>query len=151
MLSILPQLLFTGLGIGAIYAIASLGFVLLIRAANVVNFAQGQFSMLGAYIMLVLLVGRRRAVLGGVPAGDRADGRVRHGVRGRGLLAAAQPRPARRDHQHDRRLDPAAQRGAGDLRAEPGDRAGPVRQSRLPGRAACSWTRSISPSWSPQS
>jgi branched-chain amino acid transport system permease protein len=55
-LAILPQLLFTGLGIGAIYAIASLGFVLLIRAANVVNFAQGQFSMLGAYIMLVLLV-----------------------------------------------------------------------------------------------
>jgi branched-chain amino acid transport system permease protein len=56
-LDILPQLLFTGLGIGAIYAIASLGFVLLIRAANVVNFAQGQFSMLGAYIMLVLLTG----------------------------------------------------------------------------------------------
>jgi branched-chain amino acid transport system permease protein len=53
----LPQLLFTGLGIGAIYAIASLGFVLLIRAANVVNFAQGQFSMLGAYVMLVLLAG----------------------------------------------------------------------------------------------
>ena len=57
MLEILPQLLFTGLGIGAIYALASLGFVLLIRAANVVNFAQGQFSMLGAYILLVLLVG----------------------------------------------------------------------------------------------
>jgi branched-chain amino acid transport system permease protein len=56
-LAILPQLLFTGLGIGAVYAIASLGFVLLIRAADVVNFAQGQFSMLGAYIMLVLLVG----------------------------------------------------------------------------------------------
>jgi len=56
-LAILPQLLYTGLGIGAIYAICSLGFVLLIRAANVVNFAQGQFSMLGAYIMLVLLVG----------------------------------------------------------------------------------------------
>jgi branched-chain amino acid transport system permease protein len=57
MLAILPQLLFTGLGIGSIYAIASLGFVLLIRAANVVNFAQGQFSMLGAYVMLILLVG----------------------------------------------------------------------------------------------
>jgi branched-chain amino acid transport system permease protein len=57
MLAILPQLLFTGLGIGSIYAIASLGFVLLIRAANVVNFAQGQFSMLGAYAMLILLVG----------------------------------------------------------------------------------------------
>ncbi|MDE2516250.1 MAG: branched-chain amino acid ABC transporter permease [Rhodospirillales bacterium] len=57
MLAILPQLIYTGLGIGAIYALCSLGFVLLIRAANVVNFAQGQFSMLGAYIMLVLLVG----------------------------------------------------------------------------------------------
>lgn len=57
MLAILPQLVYTGLGIGAIYAICALGFVLLIRAADVVNFAQGQFSMLGAYIMLVLLVG----------------------------------------------------------------------------------------------
>lgn len=53
MLSLVPQLLFTGLGIGAIYALVSLGFVLLIRAANVVNFAQGEFSMLGAYIMVI--------------------------------------------------------------------------------------------------
>ena len=49
-----PQLLFTGLGIGAIYALVALGFVLLIRAASVVNFAQGEFSMLGAYAMVVL-------------------------------------------------------------------------------------------------
>ncbi len=48
------QLLFQGLGIGAIYALVSLGFVLLIRAASVVNFAQGEFSMLGAYCMVVL-------------------------------------------------------------------------------------------------
>jgi branched-chain amino acid transport system permease protein len=34
----------------------SLGFVLLIRSANVVNFAQGEFSMLGAYLMLILLM-----------------------------------------------------------------------------------------------
>jgi branched-chain amino acid transport system permease protein len=51
----LPQLLFTGFGIGAIYAMVALGFVLLIRSANVVNFAQGQFSMLGAFIMVILL------------------------------------------------------------------------------------------------
>jgi branched-chain amino acid transport system permease protein len=56
-LSLLPQLLFTGLGIGCIYAMVSLGFVLLIRAANVVNFAQGEFSMLGAYAMVVLFLG----------------------------------------------------------------------------------------------
>ena len=48
------QLLFTGLGIGSIYALVSLGFVLLIRAASVVNFAQGEFSMLGAYFMVIL-------------------------------------------------------------------------------------------------
>ncbi len=48
------QLLFTGLGIGSIYALVSLGFVLLIRAASVVNFAQGEFSMLGAYLMVIL-------------------------------------------------------------------------------------------------
>jgi branched-chain amino acid transport system permease protein len=53
-MTILAQLLFTGLGIGAIYALVSLGFVLLIRAASVVNFAQGEFSMLGAYLMVVL-------------------------------------------------------------------------------------------------
>ncbi len=53
-MSLVPQLLFTGVGIGAIYALVALGFVLLIRAASVVNFAQGEFSMLGAYAMVVL-------------------------------------------------------------------------------------------------
>ena len=40
----------------------SLGFVLLIRAASVVNFAQGEFSMLGAYLM-VIFFDRVRACL----------------------------------------------------------------------------------------
>ncbi len=53
-MNLVPQLMFTGLGIGAIYALVALGFVLLIRAASVVNFAQGEFSMLGAYAMVVL-------------------------------------------------------------------------------------------------
>jgi branched-chain amino acid transport system permease protein len=52
-MSVLLQLLFTGIGIGAIYALVALGFVLLIRAAGVVNFAQGEFSMLGAYLLVV--------------------------------------------------------------------------------------------------
>lgn len=56
-MSLLPQLLFTGIGIGSIYAMVALGFVLLIRSANVVNFAQGEFSMLGAYAMVILLTG----------------------------------------------------------------------------------------------
>lgn len=40
-MGIAPQLLFTGLGIGIIYALVALGFVLIYRATNVVNFAQG--------------------------------------------------------------------------------------------------------------
>jgi branched-chain amino acid transport system permease protein len=56
-MDLVPQLLFIGVGIGAIYALVALGFVLLIRAANVVNFAQGEFSMLGAYAMVVLFSG----------------------------------------------------------------------------------------------
>jgi branched-chain amino acid transport system permease protein len=50
------QLLFTGLGIGSIYALVALGFVLIFRATNVVNFAQGDFSMLGAFSMVILAV-----------------------------------------------------------------------------------------------
>ena len=42
-----------GWAVGSIYALVSLGFVLLIRAASVVNFAQGEFSMLGAYLMVI--------------------------------------------------------------------------------------------------
>jgi len=47
------QLLFTGLGIGSIYALVALGFVLIYRTTNVVNFAQGDFAMLGAFSMVV--------------------------------------------------------------------------------------------------
>ncbi|MGA2989683.1 MAG: branched-chain amino acid ABC transporter permease [Candidatus Korobacteraceae bacterium] len=50
------QLLFTGLGIGSIYALIALGFVLIFRATNVVNFAQGDFAMLGAFSMVILAV-----------------------------------------------------------------------------------------------
>jgi branched-chain amino acid transport system permease protein len=50
------QLFFTGIGIGAIYALVALGFVLIYRATNVVNFAQGDFAMLGAFGMILLAV-----------------------------------------------------------------------------------------------
>ena len=50
------QLLFTGIGIGAVYALVALGIVLIFRATNVVNFAQGEFSMVAAYLMVVFAV-----------------------------------------------------------------------------------------------
>jgi branched-chain amino acid transport system permease protein len=55
LLAINMQVLFSGLALGAIYALVALGFVLIIRATNVVNFAQGDFAMLGAFAMLTLL------------------------------------------------------------------------------------------------
>jgi branched-chain amino acid transport system permease protein len=50
------QLLFTGIGVGSIYALVALGFALIYRTTNVVNFAQGDFAMLGAFSMVVLTI-----------------------------------------------------------------------------------------------
>lgn len=55
-MDIVLQLLFSGLGIGAVYALVALGFVLIFRATNVVNFAQGEFSMVAAFLMVVFAV-----------------------------------------------------------------------------------------------
>jgi branched-chain amino acid transport system permease protein len=52
----LLQLLFQGIGIGSVYALVALGFVLIFRATNVVNFAQGDFSMVAAFLMVVFAV-----------------------------------------------------------------------------------------------
>ena len=49
------QLLFSGLAVGAVYSLVALGFVLIIRATNVVNFAQGDFAMIGAFAMVTML------------------------------------------------------------------------------------------------
>jgi len=44
------QLLVQGLAMGAIYSLVALGFVLLVNAVNIINFAQGEFVMLGAFL-----------------------------------------------------------------------------------------------------
>jgi branched-chain amino acid transport system permease protein len=50
-----PQLLFSGITIGAIYALVALGFVTITRASQIINFAQGEFVMLGGVITFFLL------------------------------------------------------------------------------------------------
>jgi len=55
----LPQLLFSGVTIGAIYALVALGFVTISRASQIINFAQGEFVMLGGVITFFLLNGVR--------------------------------------------------------------------------------------------
>ena len=46
------QLLLSGMASGAIYALAALGFTLLWQASGTINFAQGEFVMLPAFLML---------------------------------------------------------------------------------------------------
>ncbi len=46
------QLLFSGVATGSIYALAALGFTLLWQASGTINFAQGEFVMLPAFMML---------------------------------------------------------------------------------------------------
>ncbi|WP_345817392.1 branched-chain amino acid ABC transporter permease (plasmid) [Paraburkholderia sp. PREW-6R] len=41
------QYLFSGLTVGAVYAVVAIGFTLIYAASDVVNFAQGEFVMLG--------------------------------------------------------------------------------------------------------
>ncbi|HAO33427.1 MAG TPA: branched-chain amino acid ABC transporter permease, partial [Candidatus Competibacteraceae bacterium] len=49
------QFLVTGITIGSLYALVGLGFALIYNASDVVNFAQGEFVMLGAMTAIALL------------------------------------------------------------------------------------------------
>lgn len=49
------QLTLTGLTNGAILALAALGFVLIYKSSDVINFAQGEFLLVGAYITFAMI------------------------------------------------------------------------------------------------
>jgi len=53
----IPQLLSSGITMGAIYALVALGFVTISRASQIINFAQGEFVMLGGIITFFFLNG----------------------------------------------------------------------------------------------
>ena len=50
------QLVISGLVIGSIYSAVALGFVIIYKATRVVNFAQGELLMVGAYVCFGFLV-----------------------------------------------------------------------------------------------
>jgi len=56
----LLQFVFSGLTVGAIYALVALGFTLIYNASDIINFAQGEFVMLGGMTTVF-------AALAGVP------------------------------------------------------------------------------------
>ncbi len=49
------QMLASGLAMGSIYALVALGFVLIFNAVGVVNFAQGEFVMVPAFVAVALM------------------------------------------------------------------------------------------------
>ncbi|MGE0848019.1 MAG: branched-chain amino acid ABC transporter permease [Hyphomicrobiaceae bacterium] len=50
----LLQFCFSGLTVGAVYALVALGFTLIVNASDVINFAQGEFVMLGGMTTVFL-------------------------------------------------------------------------------------------------
>ena len=48
------QLVISGLAMGCVYGLIAMGFVLIYKATEAVNFAQGDMMMLGAFIKLGL-------------------------------------------------------------------------------------------------
>jgi branched-chain amino acid transport system permease protein len=48
-------LVINGLVVGSVYALVALGFVIIFKSTSVVNFAQGEFLLLGAYISLAVV------------------------------------------------------------------------------------------------
>jgi len=52
----LLQYLLSGLTMGGIYALVALGFVIIHNVTGIINFAQGEFVMLGAMFMVTLVI-----------------------------------------------------------------------------------------------
>jgi branched-chain amino acid transport system permease protein len=48
------QFFFSGLTVGSVYALVALGFTLIYNASDVINFAQGEFVMLGGMVTVFL-------------------------------------------------------------------------------------------------
>jgi branched-chain amino acid transport system permease protein len=55
----LLQLVLNGIVIGSIYALVGLGFVIIYKSSSILNFAQGEFLMLGAYVCLAIFTTAR--------------------------------------------------------------------------------------------
>ena len=51
---VLPDFIFNGLSLGAIYGTVALALVLIFKATTLINFATGELAMLGAFLVYVL-------------------------------------------------------------------------------------------------
>ena len=49
------QLTINGVVVGSIYSLVALGFVIIYKSSGILNFAQGEFLLLGAYVFLAIV------------------------------------------------------------------------------------------------
>jgi len=56
-IAFLAQLVLTGIVLGSVYSLVALGFVLIYKSTSILNFAQGELLMFGAYVCLTFIVG----------------------------------------------------------------------------------------------
>ena len=124
-------LLTNGIMIGLMYALIALGFVLIYKATDAINFAQGEFVMFAGFIAA------GAAELAGLPfwvsaaARDRRHGRARFRPRTGRAAAADRPAGHRGRHGDDRaRGGVARRRGAGVRRRHARDRDAGRRRRR---------------------
>ncbi len=61
------QVLISGISQGCIYGLIALGFVLIYKATETVNFAQGELMMLGAFLGLTAIVGMGLSYWAAIP------------------------------------------------------------------------------------
>ncbi len=135
------QYLLAGLTTGSVYAVVGIGFNVIYNATGIINFAQGEFLMLGGMIAITL---QRLLPL---PVAIARLGARHRGRRGAAVprvhRVAEEPGRAAHDHHHDRALDPRARGGAA-----PVGRAGPrpaLLQRRRDHLGGPRWARRISP------
>ncbi len=88
MSGLIGQFVVAGLKSGAVYALVALGFTIVYAATNVINFAQGEFYMLGGMLGVFFFRSLGLPVLVAVPAAVLATALVGVGVD----LAAIRPR-----------------------------------------------------------
>ncbi len=109
----------SGLSIGLMYSLIALGFVLVYKATDAINFAQGEFVMLAGFVAALALAAKGMPVLAAVGIAVGGDGGVQLRAGARRAAAAARPPDHRRDHGDDRPRRHAARiaadhRGRGD-------------------------------------
>ena len=116
------QLLFAGVGNGAIYALVALGFNVIFKSTGALNFAQGEWVMLGGMIAAAAIASHAAIWVGCLVAVVIV---AAVGLLSERLIVAPLKRP-------DPHADHASQYRLGDLHEERGDagaRQGPGRLS----------------------